>query len=284
MSEETVVESPVLLDEGGNFTEEFYDTFDEDDRMAISQYKNPGELGKGHINLRRTFDKPADRVLVLPDENSTDEERSAFNQRIGVPEEAQGYEFELNSELENIEVSEDKLNAFRDIAKKYGIPKDKFNGLVNDYLGLISKEAGDFELIQQNNKDKAIEADNKIMDEYYGGQAKDDIIALANGMLTKYNTEIKNEKGEVVANSSEKLAEKFPEIVHSPWFVMLLDNIRNDMAPARLQGLTGKVAPTNAALDVKIGELRNHPAYRDIGHPDHERINAEVTKLYEQKG
>jgi hypothetical protein len=275
-------EPVALLDDGGNFTDEFYNTFDENDRAAISQYKTPGELGKGHINLRRTFDKPADRVLVLPDDNSSDEERAAFNQRIGVPQEAAGYEFELNPELKNVAIDDDRLNAFREIAKKYDIPKSKFAGLVNDYLALIDKDAGEFELIQQNKEAKAIEADNAVMDEYFG-KAKEDRIALADAMLRKYNTEIKNEKGEVVANSVEKLVEKYPDIVHSPWLVMTLDKIREDMSPARIQGLTGVTAPTNAAIRIRIAEIRSKPAYTDMSDPDHTtRLNKEVLELQGQ--
>ena len=274
------VESPALLDTEGNFTEDFYNTFDEDDRTAISQYKSPGELGKGHINLRRTFDKPADRVLVMPDDNSTDEERAAYSQRIGVPQEASGYEFEADPELKNLTIDDDKLNRFRDIAKKHNIPKSEFSGMVNEWLAGVSKDATDLDAIMQHNANVALEADNKIMDEHYGGQAKDDIVALANSFLNPYSTDIKNEKGEVTANSSAKLIERFPGLEHSPWFVMLCDNFRNAMSPARFHGTTGKVAPTNASMRVRIDELMAKPAYTDISHPDNKRLNAEVLEMY----
>ncbi len=278
---EEVIDAPALLDESGNFTEEFYNSFDENDRATISRYKTPNELGKGHVELRRTFDKPADRVLVLPDENSTDEERAAFNQRLGVPQEAKGYDFELNPELNNIEINEDKLNAFREIAKKHNISNTVFQGLVNDYLALISKDVAEHELVQKNLADKALAEDNKVMDDYFGA-AKDDRIALADAMLKKYNTEIKDAKGEVVANSVEKLIEKYPDIVHSPWLVMIMDKIREDMSPARVQGLTGVSAPTNANLREQIADLRKHDAYSDVSHPDHEDVQKKVIELYKQ--
>ena len=272
----------VMIDENGNFTEDFYNTFDENDRPTITRYKNPKELGKGHINLRRTIDKPVDRLLVLPDENSSDEEIAAFNQRIGVPEDPVGYEFELNPEIKNIDIDENKLNAFREIAKKYGIPKSKFAGLVNDYLALIDKEAGDFELIRANDKANEIDEDNKIADDYFG-ESKDERIARADMLLRKYgNIEIKNEKGEVVANAVEKLIEKYPSLKHSPWLTMIIDKIAEDMSEDRLKGITGVTAPTNAAIRNKIAKIRANPAYTDVSHPDNKRLNQEVLKLYTQ--
>ena len=269
-----------VLDDSGNFTEDFYNSFDEDDRATVSRYKTPHDLGKSHMELRRTFDKPADRVLVMPDENSTDEERAAFNQRIGVPQDATGYEFELNPELQNIEVNDERMNAFRAIAKNHNVPMSEFSGLVNDYLALIDKEAGDFELIQQNNEAKALDEDNKVADEYFG-KSKDERIARADMLLRKYgNIEIKNEKGEVTANAVEKLLERYPAMKHDPYLTMIIDKIAGDMSPARLKGITGVSTPTNAAIKVKVAELRNNPAYTDISHPDHKRINQEVTELY----
>ena len=271
-----------VLDKAGNFTEDFYNTFDESDRAAISRYKTPNSLGKGHLDLRRTFDKPADRVLVMLDENSTEEEITAFNQRLGVPQDATGYEFELNPELQNITVDDDKLNAFRAIAKESGIPKSKFNGLVNSYLALIDKEAGDFDLIQQNNEAKSLEEDNGIADKYFG-QSKDERIARADMLLRKYgNIEIKNEKGEVVANAVEKLLERYPRMKHDPYLTMIIDGIAEDMSPERLKGLGGVTTLTNAAISVKVAEIRNNPAYTDVSHPDYKRLNAEVLELYKK--
>jgi hypothetical protein len=271
-----------VLDGDGNFTEDFYNSLPEDDQEMIRRYKNPRGIAKGHMELRRTFDKPADRVLVMPDENSDDAEWAAYRQKIGVPQDATGYEFELNPELENIEANDDRMNKFRAIAKKYDIPKDKFSGIVNEYLALINEEAGNFELIRQNNEVKALEKDNEIADEYFG-QSKDERIARADMLLRKYgNIEMKNEKGEVVANAIDKLLEKYPSMKHSPWLAMIVDKIAEDMSPQRLKGIGGVSTPTNAALKVKIAELRKNEAYTDASHPDHQRINQEVTDLYKK--
>ena len=255
----------VALNEEGNFTQDFYDSFDEDDRTTISRYKNPAELGKGHIELRRTFNKPAERILVLPDDKSSDDERAEFNRRLGVPEEADHYEFELNPDIKNIDIDDNRLKQVKELAKKHNIPNSEFNGFVNDYLALIDKDADDFELIQANNEAKELEEDNKIADDYFG-KSKEERIVRADMLLRKYgDIEVKNEKGEVVANAVDKLIEKYPSLKHSPWLAMILDKIAEDMSPARLQGLTGISTPTNAAIKNIIAELRKNPAY--IFHP-----------------
>ena len=218
----------------------------------------------------------------MPDDKSTDDERADFHRRLGVPDEVDHYDFELNPEIKNIDLDDAKLKAFKEIAKKRNIPKSEFAGIVNDYLALIDKEVGDFELIQANKEAEELEEDNKIVDSYFG-KSKDERIARADLLLRKYgNIEIKNEKGEVVANAVDKLIEKYPSLKHSPWLTMILDKIAEDMSPARIQGLTGITTPTNASIKAKISELMNNPAYIEQGHPDHKRIHQEVTDLYKQ--
>ncbi len=272
----------VLLDESGNFTQNFYNSFEKDDREAISQYKNPNELGKGHINLRRTFNKPADRVVVLPDDNSTDEERAEFHKRLGVPDEADHYEFKLNPDIKNIELDDNRLKAFKDIAKKHNIPKSKFEGIVNDYLAMIDKDAADFELIQANNETKALEEDNKIADSYFG-KAKEERVALADAILRKYNVEIKNDKGEVTASAVDMLIERYPRLSHDPYLVMIIDKIRESMSPERIRGLNSlTTTPTNATIRAKLEDMKKNPAYFDISHKDYKRLQEEAMKLHEQ--
>ena len=95
---------------------------------------------------------------------------------------------------------------------------------------------------------------------------------------TKYNVEVKNEKGEITIDAAQELVKKYPGIEHSPYLVMILDKIREDMSPARLQGLTGTSTPTNAAIKQKLNDLRKHEAYYDQGHPDYKRYSGKGTK------
>jgi hypothetical protein len=271
-----------VINADGTFIEGWYKSYPEEYHETLSRFKKFEDMPNSYMNLRSKFNKPADRVLVLPDDNSSDAERAEFHQRLGVPEEADQYEFELNPDIKNIDVDDARLKAFREIAKKHNIPKSKFQGIVNDYLALIDKDAGDFELIQANNEAKELEEDNKIADGYFG-KSKDERIARADLLLRKYgNIEIKNDKGEVVANAVDKLIEKYPSMKHSPWLTMILDKIADDMSPQRLQGLTGVSAPTNDAIKNKIKDLRNKPEYSDISHPDHKKIQEEVMNLYKQ--
>lgn len=55
-------------------------------------FKDPATLAESAYNLEKLigFDR-AGRTLVIPDENSTPEQRAAFNSKLGVPEKADGY-------------------------------------------------------------------------------------------------------------------------------------------------------------------------------------------------
>lgn len=278
-----VAAPPAMLDESGNFTEDFYNTFDEDDRTTISRYKNPSELGKGHINLRRMSDKPPDRLAVVPNEDSPDEEIAAFNQKWGVPEQPQGYEYKPDAEIaEKTGFNEDVMQGYFEKAKELQLNRKQLKGMADYHLSVLSKQGDEFALVQAANEQKELEADNKIADDYFG-KSKNERIARADMLLQKYgNVEIKNEKGEVVANAIDKLIEKHPSLKHDPYFAMIFDKIAEDMSPMRIQGITGVSTPTNAAIQVKIKELRSNPAYLDQSHPDHKRLNNEVTELYKQ--
>ncbi len=90
------------------------------------------------------LDKALGKSIVLPDENSTDEEKKAFFTKIGVPENVDGYGFNVPTNLPpELPYDGERAKAFAEVCREAGIPKAAANKLhdwytstiVNDFTG-----------------------------------------------------------------------------------------------------------------------------------------------------
>lgn len=97
---------------------------------ALAKFESPGQVAKSYLELQKTM---GNRVK-LPDENSSDEERSAFYQKVGRPEKADGYTMPEGSEI-NAETIAPVMAA----AHKAGVSNQAFGAIVAEYLNLESQ-------------------------------------------------------------------------------------------------------------------------------------------------
>lgn len=80
------------------------------------------------------LEKGMGNKVKIPDGNSSQEEISAFYQKIGVPENAEGYEMNVP---ENIPRDENFENVMKSVAHESGIPKAGFEAMVKTYYDTI---------------------------------------------------------------------------------------------------------------------------------------------------
>lgn len=119
------------------------DSVSEEHRSGISKFGSVGELAKSYIELEGAM---GSRIKV-PAEDAPEEERSAFYNKLGRPENADGYE--LPEVPEGLQHDEEFEKTMRNIAYKAGAPKAQFLQLVKGYYEFLaaklhrSKEEGE---------------------------------------------------------------------------------------------------------------------------------------------
>lgn len=257
-----------IVNADGNFVENWSEKYDEADRPTLSRFTKFDDFVKSHMTLRRQFNKDPDTLVEIPSETSSDEVKTEFHRRRGVPDTVEGYKYERSKELsDNIEIDDGKVAAFAQIAKKHNMTPAQFNGIVNDYLALVDKDISNFDLIQQDKKQKDFEAADAALKKKFG-KAYDEKVARANVLLRKY------EGQDFVAKHGLENSSEMTEF---------LDRIAEDMSEDRIKGLTGVTTPTPTQVTAKIAELRAHPAHMDRNHPQHKEVQSQLTELYKKK-
>ena len=211
-----------IVNVDGSFIDNWSDKYPETDRATLSRFKKFDDLVTSHMSMRKKFGKNPDSLVEIPNETSTDEVKAAFHKARGVPDTAEEYKYERNTELsENIKVDDDKIAAFSQIAKSHNLTPIQFNGVVNDYLAIIDKDITAFDLVQDDKDKTALETAEKELKKDFGN-AYDEKIARANSILRKY-------KGQ------EMVAEL--NLENNPAMTRFLDNIAEDMSEDRIKDL-----------------------------------------------
>ena len=106
------------------------DSVAEEHRSGIAKFSQVGDLAQGYLEL----EKSASSKIKLPAAESSEEELSAFYDKIGRPENPEGYEITLP---EGETPDEEFITTMRNIAHKSGVPKIMFESLVKGYLEFL---------------------------------------------------------------------------------------------------------------------------------------------------
>ena len=112
-------------------------------------------------------------MVVVPGENATEAERKAFYQKVGVPDKAEGYEFDAD----NIEATTDKM--FRELMLNSNIPKSSaksvrkaFADMIKQGTELQAKQKADQEAAESAAEEKAV---NDLKDVWKGDDFKKNV-------------------------------------------------------------------------------------------------------------
>ena len=262
-------EAVSVVNSDGSFVDGWTGQFDEADRPTLERFTETGfkSLGKSYVDLQRQFRNPDDYVKV-PKDDSSDEDKAEFHRRRGVPDNAVDYKYEQPETLpENLRSSDEEMAYYYQLAKSANLTSGQLKIMADGHFANMEKMFAAQDLINQEANHKAnAEADAALTKKF--GNAKEERVARANAIMRKY--------GGVEAVAALKLE-------NNSLMVELFDNIAEDMSEDRIKGITTTTVPTTAALDQRISELRNHPAYNNSSHPEHKRVQAEVQELYKKK-
>jgi len=149
MDEGSQIQITDLFDETGGCTEAFRERLPElvgpenyygkpetkeDPTKVFDDVKDFKGLLKQHLDTKRMVGKKMEGLVKVPGEGATAEEIAAFHKATGVPDKAEGYEFERPKELpEGMFYNEEMETHFKGIFKELGTPPAMAKGLLDAY-------------------------------------------------------------------------------------------------------------------------------------------------------
>lgn len=117
------------VDHEGNFSENWLEGVPEDVRDApcLKEVANLGDLAKQHVHAQRNIGK--DKV-VLPGENASDDEWSAFYTQVGKPKSYDGYKYERPEEVPEDQRGENFIKEAKEFAFENNLTQKQFARLM----------------------------------------------------------------------------------------------------------------------------------------------------------
>lgn len=114
------------------------------------------EMAKSLLEAQKQVGK---RKVGVPDESATDEERSAFYESLGVPKDADGYEFQKPEGLSDEMYDAEDAKAWAEFFKENNLTKDQANAARDRFIEIQTEQA-----VASNT------ALNEAMDKHFGDQ------------------------------------------------------------------------------------------------------------------
>lgn len=107
-----------------------------DEYAGHSEIKNAGNvqtLVKNHFNLLKKLGAKTEGMIKVPDENASEDEIKAYNKALGVPDDANGYEFEKAQLPEGMSYDENLEKSFKQFCHQNKIGAKQAAGLYKMY-------------------------------------------------------------------------------------------------------------------------------------------------------
>lgn len=119
--EETAQPVDILSDDG-KFNQSWVEALPEDlgKHSIWSKYDNPVDLIKGTINAQSQIGRKAEEFWTSEDENDVAKRREIM----GLPEDYDGYSLEAGEIPEGLEIDQERIDAFRQLAYENNIPPE----------------------------------------------------------------------------------------------------------------------------------------------------------------
>lgn len=217
----------------------------------LEKFKDVESLARSYKELQKSMGSS----VRVPTPEASQEERSAFFQRLGAPESVEGYEIE--------EGTEEWATAAREAAHKAHLTKDQWTTLAKAQKEMIQSQGEEWE--------KKLTASQEESKSRYGDsyQEKVDKAKAALETLASKNERLSDPLGQIDLRDPEALE----------LFSMVGDMMADGSAPT-----DGGTAETNEhgddiELAMRIRELMKMSAFQNRREPEHERVQYE----YRQK-
>ena len=230
---------------------------------SLENIKDVPSLAKSYIHAQKLVG--ADKIPV-PNKHATEDDWNAVYEKLGRPQSADGYKFNLP---EDQKVDEQGLKVFADHAHKLGLLPNQAEGMVKFYNQMKASEIAAADSTATAGRQKAID---ELQTEW--GQAYNQKLTAANNVVSEVFP-----KGFMSMNLEDgtKLGDH-PAVIKA--FATLADKMGEDKIPQA----EGPSYLTPKQIDKEIANIQAPgSAYWDKNHPNHKAAVEEVQALFEQK-
>ena len=245
-AEATTTETPAMFNAEGGFTENWTQTLTDTalhDNPTLKSSKTVESLASQLVNAQKITGMDKDRMVIAPNEASSEDEWAAFHKAGGRPETADDYAFARPEELPEEYYSPDQAKSAQDLMHKLGLSKKQADALFafnNDFvIAELTKRAQDAEL-----------AATKLQDGLYAdwGNAFEQKKHLGNVAI--------NEGAAGNDEFKARLTEKFGD---DPDFIRFAANLGSKFSEAGSPEIA--LIPTTGDIQNEITEAMAHKAH-----------------------
>ena len=230
---------------------------------SLENIKDVQSLAKSYIHAQKLVG--ADKIPV-PNKHATEDDWNAVYSKLGRPETADGYKFNLP---EDQKVDEEGLKVFADHAHKLGLLPNQAEGMVKFYNEMQANQ-----LKEQDST--ALAGRQKAMDELQTewGQAYKQKVDQANNVVASVFP-----PGFMSTNLADGT-----KLGDHPAVIKAFADLASKMGEDKIPQAEGPTYLTPKQLDKEIATLQAPgSAYWDKNHPNHKAAVEEVQALFEQK-
>jgi hypothetical protein len=220
---------------------------------------------KSYHETKKSFGK--DKV-ILPNENSSDDELNEFWGKLGAKNAAEEYAFELDPE--NTKLNEDFVGNLQKFAAENRVPVQ----VANKLAGFLNEQV----IANQTNNEQA-----------FVEKVKEDLAGLQTEYGKAYEPKLNMAKKVLDEFTDPETRKMFddPRIGANPAVIKALVNIGEKIYKEdRFKGEGDRQAFSPAEAQEQINEImgdRNHP-YHKPDHPNHKMATEKMLKLFEMRG
>jgi len=229
----------------------------------IEKFTEIDALAKSYINATKMIGQ--DKV-VIPNNNSTDDQWNEVYSKLGRPESADKYAFDINSEVVNLD--EDAVNSFAEQSHKLGLNNKQAQGILDFYKN--NMESSTQQSVIDTETAQA-QAEQQLRQEW--GRDFDGKVKQA-GALAKAN--INPEVLDMQLQDGTRIGDH-PEIIKG------FAKIANMMSEDKILGTESENVDTVKDIESEIAALSNdkNGPYWNRTHPDHDKVVQQVYTLRE---
>lgn len=253
-----------FVDAQGNLSDDWYTKLDSEEiknAPALKNFKSMEGLVKSFLSAQRMIGNSPHSVII-PDETATEEERAEFLNKLGRPEDPNGYEIKKPENLEEIglEWNDDSAKAFANVAHEVGLTKEQFNKIMDwhNNMTIESFKNADSSLEQEYEQ-----ARQTLQKEW--GNAYESNVKLVSKLVDKLGiTEVVQNKG----------------LANDPVFIKAMNELARKTSED--QFIEGDINNTPANAIQEINEIMGNPKhpYHIADHPSHGDAVNKMQSLY----
>tara|TARA_B100000287_G_scaffold435643_1_gene505250 strand:+ start:7154 stop:8008 length:855 start_codon:yes stop_codon:yes gene_type:complete len=238
------------------------------DHRSLATISDVGNLAKSYVNAQSMIG--ADKV-VIPGKHATPEERMEFYQKIGRPENASDYAFDIPDGT-----PQEIADFIRDAAHASGLTADQANTFFNNYNEFASSQN------ERNTQALNTLRDNAVQElKSQWGDAYEDRVQLAQAAIIEFSGS--EENANTLSNTLQADGTKLGD---NPNFIRLMSSIGHFITDKIGEDEISSFKPAGTRspdeIQDEIAQLTAPTTpYWDKRHPEHEGYVRNVSKLYE---